>query len=405
MKVLTKAIALALAAMMLLTACSSGQGGDSTTAPLTDEQILEQRRDAVEAQMRKMATVLWRSTEDITYTKTAGDDAELRIVAGRVYQGLPYTQAGGTELGFLDFAASKDEKGIYTISGLNKEMLHSGSGLCRISNDCSSAVLLSWGMVGNSVTSTSTKTMVPDRGCIRVGEYESDPSVNNNTKDTIRQNDEQTMYKAYAQLQKGDAVVYNHNGAGHAMMAVKVIVYEKDGVINGDASLVLLIDQTSSYMRQEKIVYNETIGENVYQIYGLDKGVSFKSLYNTGYLPVTCKELIDPSPVEEMKVTDSESTYTKDNIFKGVFSANRHVGDVTITIKDASGNVVQKVTGYVKRSDWRNYDLNNFLTEDPKVLNGSVDLSKLAAGTYHCTHVCRLADGTEFTMRDFDFTV
>jgi len=396
-----------LCAILILASCS-GAGGKETgkeTQPMTDEEILAQRRDIAEAKMRQMATVLWRASEDIVYTKLAGGEAEVKIVAGRLYQGLPYTHAGGTELGFLDYAVSKDEKGIYTISGLNHELLNGGGNNPRLSNDCSAAVLTSWNMIGYSFAATATKTMAPNMGCIRVGEYESNPVTNNNTKETTKANGEQTMYKAYAQLQKADAVVNNNDGAGHTMMITKVILHENDGVIDGDTSKVLVLDQTSILMRQDACSYDEELGENVYQTYGVDREFSFKILFDSGYLPITCKELVDPSPVAEASVRDSEENYTKDNIFKGRFTANRYISDVTITITDSEGKEVQKITGYALRSSWRSYDLNTLLTENSKVHKGSLDPNKLVAGTYHCTHVCRLADGREFTMRDFHFTV
>ena len=46
--------------------------------------------------------------------------------------------------------------------------------------------------------------------------------------------------------------------------------------------------------------------------------------------------------------------------------------------------------------------MKNFLTEDPAVMRGSMDLSKLIPGNdYHCTVTVQVASGEIVTVRDF----
>lgn len=74
-------------------------------------------------------------------------------------------------------------------------------------------------------------------------------------------------------------------------------------------------------------------------------------------------------------------------------------------ITDASGQEVQKATVSTSRDSYRNFNMRKFVTDIPETVRGSLDLEALEAGTYHCTLVCRLTTGEEFTVRDFDFTV
>lgn len=122
-----------------------------------------------------MCGVIWRAGESISYTNAAGNDID--IVEGRLYQGLPYTSAGNG-----DYASSTDEEGNYVISGVDAVMLDGGSSSTRLGNDCSSAALNARGVVSDSFTAAFTQNMVVDKGCIRVGTYESDPAINKDTK-------------------------------------------------------------------------------------------------------------------------------------------------------------------------------------------------------------------------------
>ena len=40
---------------------------------------------------------------------------------------------------------------------------------------------------------------------------------------------------------------------------------------------------------------------------------------------------------------------------------------------------------------------------EQKVLQGSLDLKNLAAGSYRCTHVCHVSTGEDIVVRDFTF--
>ncbi len=385
----------------------------------TEDPILTARRDAAEQYMRNMANYLWRASEDIIYTRDASvvteEDLEgyseakkIRIKAGRLYRGIPYSYAGCPAVNFMDYASEPDENGIHTVSGLGWKSLNGGSKTGRVGNDCSGAIALAWNSIGADILPSSTSRMVRNRGYLPVGQYQSDPDINTLTKDTCLENGGDVMFAAYAQLKKADAIVYRKDTFGHTQMIVSVeVVYKDDGRIDPNASTVTTIDQTSSYIMDEVYAYEPEFGEDVYRTFGIDKTYTFMDLFHEGYLPVTCKAFIDPSPVDEAYVFDTQPEHTIDTIFTGAFMSNRILSCVTVTVTDEAGSPVGSVTCYNPRQSGVNvftFDLAQIPQELEYLLRGSLDLSALAPGSYRCTHVLRDAHGAEYTMRDFIFT-
>lgn len=401
-------------ALVLLFTCF----GCTNTAQEADNsaEILAERRDIVESYMRKMATVYWRATEDIVYSNSSSNTDPTTnmndltyIRAGRLYQGLPYSHAAGGPNAFLEYADEPDEQGVYHISGLTWHSLNGTNATARIGNDCASAVGLSWGQLGNSlVQDSNTKYMTTTYGYLRVGEYESNDDAHTYTYPVCEANGYDVMAAAYAKLQKADAVVRRNkvDNNGHAMLVVTVHVeYTEEGTINGATSYITVLEQTSGTIEKESCKYNAEFGENVYQTYLIDKKYTFFDLFSQGYLPITCKELIDPSPVAEESVSDSIAAPTKDDLFSGTLTTTRFMESVTVRITDASGTVVQTCTASPTNRQLYTFDLATFETDRPEVLRGTVDLTTLPSGEYTCTVLCNLITGTQLTARTFTFTV
>lgn len=423
------AIVLALTVAGSLVACGQNETSSTddttgeTTAPTlgpikpaeTEEEkaIIQQRRDTVEAHMRESVTLLWRPTENLTYGLAARDNGTtLALKAGRLYQGMPYAYAVGTQDSFLDYAGEPDENGIYTISGLDATALNYESYGARVGNDCSGAVTNAWSQVGTSFTASMSSQMFEKNGVIAVGDYDFTPTIDPEsgrvyeTATTLAKNGPATMFKAYAQLQKGDAVVAQYTDASnHTMMIVSVdVVYNGDN-IDTKQSTVTVLEQTRKIFKSGETYIHPEFQELVYVIGGVDKVYTFEYLYNKSYLPVTIRELVDPSPVDEPWVKDTVETPTKDNIFTGNITSNWYIDCVTVTITDGTGNVVQKVTGRAKRQFNKDFEMERFVTENPGACKGSVDVTTLESGSYHCTVTAKLTTGKELTVRDFDFTV
>lgn len=419
-----KLICLILCAVLLLTGC--GAKGAQTDVPAdpqgTDEEILAARRDIVEAEMREMMGLLWTPAEDITYHIESGsnvDDPEadkgtITFYAGKIYQGIPYTHGSGSGYAFLDYATSQDENGVYTISGLTGESLSGNSGYkegnrARIGNDCADTLFWAWAQVSDSISFGSTKFMTEAYGCLKVGDYkfEGESYAGTKTANVCKATGEQEMFQCYAQMQKGDGMVLiTSSGAGHAVMTVSVnVVYKDDGSIDGEASYVTILEQTSGCERtgEETYIHSELGEVTLCEI--LDKKWEFNLLFKKGYLPVTCEELMDASPREEVTVTDSVSDPTVSNMFTGTVSANYRISYVTITICDRKGNLVQEATCYPMQKEM--YDFNMIHFVDPMelaVMQGSISLADLEAGNYKCTCTCLLSNGVTVTFRQFDFS-
>ncbi|MBR3934066.1 MAG: S-layer homology domain-containing protein [Clostridia bacterium] len=376
--------------------------------------ILSERREIADKYMRDMANILWRSDKDILYTtssnvlpRDAAENKQFKIVAGRLYKGVPYTYSGGTGESFLQYATSVDENGIYTISGLDWEALSGGSASARIGNDCSATVGLAWGQFAGSIQSASTKNMAPAKGYLKVGDYVADVADNTNSwKTTQLVNGYDRMYRAYSKLQKADAVVYRGGSGGHAMFVTDVnVVYASSGEIDGENSTVTVVEQTSKNFLGEKKYYDEALGEDVYYIFGVDVPYTFKYLVDAGYMPITCKELVDPAQAPQTVVKDSLSQYSADTIFTGTVSSNRFMDYITVTITDKDGTTVQKATARANRNkNYSDFDMQNFVTDPSCAVVGKVDVKNLSAGSYRCTVTCRMVNGEEFKVRDFEFT-
>lgn len=415
---------LLLCAVLLLAGC--GNAGQDNTVPTdpkgTDEEILAYRRDVVEAEMRDMMGLLWTPTEDITYRIESGSDIDdpennagtITFYAGKIYQGIPYTHGSGSGYSFKDYATGVDENGVYTISGLTGDSLSGNSNMkegnrARIGNDCADTVFWAWAQVSTSISFGSTKFMTESYGCLKVGDYtfEGESYAGVNTANVCKQNGEQKMFECYAQMLKGDGMVrITRSGAGHAVMTVSVnVVYNDDGTINGEQSYAVILEQTSSCERSGEETYvNKDLG-TVYLCEILDKQWSFSELFSKGYLPVTCKELVDASPRAEITVTDSVSDPTTSNMFTGTVSSNYRISSVTVTITDKKGNEVQSATCYPRQTEMNEFSMFHFVDPvEAAVMQGSVSMADLEAGDYHCSCSCQLSNGVTVTFREFDFT-
>jgi len=386
---------------------------DEPTETLTAEQvqILNARRDAAEAMMRKEMTLLWRAQEDITYRYNDAQDP-INIRAGRLYQGMPYSHGSGSLYSWLSYATGLDEKGAYIISGITTPLLNysTQSKYPRISNNCADALFWAWGSVSSSIRFTATKNMTATNGCIKVGDYHSVNTTyeEKDTKDICKENGETIMYNAYARLRKADAVVCLNGTSGHAMMIVSVRMQTKKGesAIDPNESYVIVLEQKATNVRNEVSYYDQTLQEDVYVCGGVNLRYTFKSLYSKGYLPITCKELIDPAPLREESVEDSETNHSVNTIFTGSFTCPYRISSVTVTITDKDGKTVQQITGYSKESEKLTFQLSRLSNKnEASVVRGTIDLEALPAGTYRCVHSCQISTGSVITVRDFEFKI
>ena len=383
------------------------------TEPADAEAILAQRRDVVEQHMRYMSTVRWTVDENVSYSYSGKAEDTIELYAGYIYQGIPYTHGTGSAYSWLSYATGQDADGVYNLSGLNTAALNgvarSGVGNhSRVGNDCADAVYWAWAQVSPSISFENTNHMTPAFGCIPVGDYDWDANVmKTSTVPVAEANGKQRMFEAYAQLQKGDGMVHIVNsGGGHAVMIVDTHVERNDEGIDGEKSYVTVLEQTSGNEKNKKSYYDQALGKDVYLCEIVDKQWSFDRIYGKGYLPITCQELIDPSPLPEPTLEDSNKEPTVENMFYSTVTSNYRIASVTVTVSDGQDQPVQQATCNSMEPEFFTFHLSRFrLDAQLDVLVGKIDPAALEPGQYRCTFDCRLSTGKVIRFRDFTFTV
>ena len=377
LSVLSVALIWTLAAAVIMVLPQSGGAGPVRLSEL------DQRRATAEAEMRRMMSSQFVFEEDFVYP-IANNQYKTKF-AGKVYTGIPYTNASASGHAFFRYT-TQDEEGIYHVSGANGYL---------VGNDCADSVFWAWATVSNTINFRGTKWMTENYGLIKVGDYYYDMGdEHKNTKAICENNGKETMYEAYAQLQKADAVVQYNDGAGHVMMVVETnVVYTDEGEIDGNRSHILYLDQSGNS--------------------GVDKKASFKVLSYQGFLPFTIAEFVDESEdVEKAEVTDSLTEHNAQNLLTGTISSNYRISDVYIEITDGSGNVVQSARRYANEEQMYEFPMAQFETGDwlwnwvplKDIYTDFIDLSTLS-GEYTCTVSVLVGTGETFTVRDFQFSV
>ena len=384
------------------------------TQTMTKEEadaILKERRDTVYNTMMSMANILWRASEDITYYFAT---SKVTIVKGRLYRGIPYTHARGNLNSFMDYLSEPNEKGEYTMIGANSELFDGGSQQARIGNDCSGAASVAYATVSATTKNVGASTVTVNKGFIPVGIYTPNPNSNSDGKNICINNGEQVMFQSYGMTQYADLV----SCSGHTMMTQSVnVVYAEDGTIDGEKSTMTVVHQNPDPIRNNRYFGSgkyseENYGEKVYRTFLIDDVKTFNWLFENGYMPYTCIELIDPSPIPEIQVTDTISDHSFATILDGTIKANRLMEGVTMTITDDKGEVIQQGTARVYRTDgsdtnWNMaYNLRQLRVESPQKIQGFLNINQLGVGDYHCRVDVRLMTGDVVEkVRDFDFTV
>jgi len=257
--------------------------------------------------------------------------------------------------------------------------------------------------------------MIEENGYLKVGCYEYTPTEDGRigiSKEIVAANGKEVMFASYAKAKPGDALDTTAAAGGHVILIMdKHVVYNADGSINGDLSYFHTLEQTPGPVSRgvEKHSYNEELGEVVYDIYKETFVYSFNSAFSSGYLPLTCKALIDPAPVEEAGIVDSlpVEEHSYENMFRGEFTGTRMISSVNITVTNDEGTVFSTTSSGIRAhiKDWK---MQLFLTdhyEGHEVLRGELALDKLVAGEdYHCTVTVTFGSGEVINVRDYDFT-
>ena len=405
MKRFVKFFTLIISVIMLLSITSFGC---SKTLSEKDKALSNERRETVVNYMRRQTDLLWRAGETFTYTVNhSGKDNDVNIREGELYLGLPYTYAGGTADAFLEYS-TMGEDDIPVLNGLSSGVLNGGMANSRVGNDCSSAVYLAWSQVSTSIKpakdTASMKYMNKNNGFLPLGNYVYDDNNDMNTNQMCSESGAEVIYESYALLQKGDVVMRRSSSSGHALMVADIeVVRDEEGKIDAFASKVVLLEQTFDNLKSDISYFDEELNEKVNIICGVDVSYTFMMLYNDRYVPITCKELIEPTKEVKIKTTDSVKKPSLDNLFTGTISCNYFMDSIYVKIYDVSGNLVQQLVGRMPRFSQYSYDLSRFVNDEKTGFLGEINIADLPSNTYNVKMDVKLTTGKIITVRDFTF--
>ena len=231
-----------------------------------------------------MVTVRWTPVQDVRYQKfTNGRFKTYELFSNQAYAGLPYNDAGKSLFHMLEHY--DPDTGV--VHGLDFDDCNHTFG-----NSCATAVNWALSTVCPSLTANSTARITPAFGYAFFGEVEPLPWIHmdrpdqgpRTTENIIEHMDEQALYRTYAAMKPADVVITkgSHMSGEHEMMcyALPEVHYLPDGSIDGNASMLRIIDQ-----HQEEREW--TFNGHVYQIRGhVDKPFSFAELRKNHYLPM-----------------------------------------------------------------------------------------------------------------------
>lgn len=334
--------------------------------------------------------------------------------SGNFYRWLPFYDAQTGDMDWSPILASRREQ--WYDSG--RKITYPDVGSAMFGNSCSSACFWAWSRVSNEINSFWTAGWLPGNGFVKVGDYDlaAGEKHGSDTKELCKTNGEQRMYKAYAKTLRADGLVQT----GHAVMIVAdpVVVYNNDGTINGDESYVLIAEQKASFLTASPTkggvdLYSPLNNRGItYRIMGNYAGNtvnetlremkwSFKTLFDKGFLPFTVPELAGKGKVEKSYV---EFEYNKETISIDVMKnlelcSNYVISDVTINVKDASGNLVFTACyGNITNTpiEMRIRLFEDILTANKMYENKSHikdNLEKYTDGTHTIEILCRLGTG------------
>ena len=329
----------------------------------------------------------WTPKEDLDYLIT-GYKKQTSFPAGVKYAGLPYMCTNsGYITGNLYIAMDyyDPETGLMDNSGMADQVFAE-----RIGNNCSGGSFWGWARVVNSVTDHTCRSATETFGFIPVGDYDDNGTMKwtnaCTTIDVCEKNGKQVMFESYALAKPADGLVVHRGGGGdaHMRMVSQAAVVERlpDGTIDGNKSYLIYLDQTSGKS-------DTTIDGQDFKIQGgLDRKVSFNTLYTKGYLPFTFAELIGEDPVEPAEVTldlKNPESATVTDLYRAKLKANYAISHTTLMVQDKKGNEVYGNTYYSPEHNLRQIPMLTLINRD--------ELAPYVNGDYTITITCRVGTG------------
>lgn len=305
---------------------------DEIPVVATDMSV-DQLRQIVLQYARLSLSFVWQPEEEWYVTLNRNDTFPKNML----YGGIPYvSSAGGNLYKWLCFL--DEETGILDVEAVGSEIQ------TILGNQCSAHAYSAWSRVSNSLSWNGTSQMQEKYGCIKLGNYRYDESIDDfhkagvDTRDICRDNGKDVMFEAYAKLLPADGLSNYLKSSGHVIMASETkLVRNEDGTIDGKRSYVRILEQTSATKRVKS-----ASGISYRTQAGIDRKFSFNSLYENGYLPFTIPEFAGLDPVEKPTVAcdATEERITVAALESAKFSSNYTVSALEVQVHGPSGTLL-----------------------------------------------------------------
>ena len=407
-----------------------------------------------------------KDPDNYDYVVADGKSFKFQLRSGVTYRGLPFSRAAAGLENFNLFVKERDENGVGLVdTRFDTYYVYGAPGI--IGNTPLSALTYAWNTVsyttysadGNSTLTPQNgycfveglqlpplsedklaalqKPLIPDPDGTHVGSVIKQPqssvlqdaSLDNDTDDIVAFNKEEGMFAAYANMKKADGVIRNDGtNADDSKMIVTVnVVKTPDGKIDGDASYVTVLAQTTAINDLFDADGNPVLDANGNQIRTfseVDAKYTFRELYDGNYIPVTVPELLTASVDDGgASVRDPNEAYTARKnasyLYTGVLTGSRRILWLNAVLTDEAGKEVFNNICFAERGDVKTYakgtepgrytfDMAKFDDSQEKIVSLGTDVvagSTLKAGKYHYKITARMITGEELVAREFDFAV
>jgi len=337
----------------------------------------EDFRQAAVNHMKKMASVQWKAAATMDLReKFPSWGISVYYVKGVTYYGLPYTNLHSTFQEFIDEIAPD---GVFGSDESSWERI--------IGAQCCTSVLNALQQFTNTVEG-ETHVFIPDFDTCQVKKLGNYKSVSKTTSETIKENDEQTMYESYALLQTGDVFVKRVNGANHIGIVAKnaTVVRDSSGKIDPSKSFIVTMEQASSFDSSRK---------DIKTTWRVEAKRAFIALRNDGYIPVTLS--VYETNKTEIPYIAYDKAVSKKGLESGQLSGNIKTNYplryITLEIVDSQGVSVSRT---------RTGDMTNVKTFSLQPY-GKLLFEGVSAGDYKLKITAGIAVGSA-ELLNVDFT-
>ena len=356
------------------------------TSDMTEEELRQICIDFFRLQL----SFQWTPKENFAYSITTYEKHP-ELTPGVVYAGCPYMSPSNTGNLYRAMDFYDTETGVLDTTAMDAQDF-----AWLIGNDCVSGPFWGWARVVNSFIRYANSYLNQEYGCIPVGPYHYENisvwSEEANTKSVCEANGKQVMYASYAALKPADGVYYQFAEGKYSHMrmvsAAPNVVLDAAGNIDEVRSYITYIDQGSSWELYD------LDGTDALVQGGLDEKVSFRELFDYGYLPFTWAELIGEDPVEPAKLTTNKPVpeqITLNELRLLQVTTNYTLSHITLELRDEKGSVTYEKTLYSQQR-----------LEQRAAVGGLVELDKITAlletGPQRATVTCRVSTGQLLTV-------